>query len=442
MRFWGISLATALAVVGTGCASETSAPGADASGTDGKFDSATVESDGRWKAHTTNFTVWFDPTVVRETRRGKEAWVLHGRTSKNLTDVHTWIFDDAFGTAKVLSPRTFEVVVSGGQEINSMLSGLRLFVAFDAAGEKQSITAAVTLAATFSSPESPSRLWVNETVRPIWVDGLRYRGRVRGDDLAKITATTADGTRLAVNRRAGSTTTWDVDMSFSRLHAAAAGPGGEVLFEAESLTGRAYAKRATLSVVVADLGLTRLPAEDVWGADGLCDPGVQVCLHGLSLTEKDTESCGNYRDVTPCNIRAALPTLGVAPDDRSALDAALNAVSASLGAREQVAADNFYVQNSGDAPADLEQVTAAYLDLLQIADTAKVVPAITNAAVKAELGAFGGEALLPAAQKVVLQQSFKAAKVSVSSLPPWNETRLLLYFPAAGRLVVIHHATR
>lgn len=442
MRFWGISLATALAVVGMGCASQTAAPEGDAYTTDGKYDSASVESDGRWKAHTTNFTVWLDPTVVRETRRGKEAWVLRGRTSKNLTDVHTWIFDDAFGTAKVLSPRTFEVVVSGGQEINSMLSGLRLFLSFDATGEKESITAAVTLAATFSSPESPSRLWINETVRPIWVDGLRYRGRVRGEDLAKITATAADGTRLAVNRRAGSATTWDLDMSFSRLHAAAAGVGGEVLFEAESLTGRSYVKRATLSVVVDGFGLTRLPAEDVWGADGACDSGVQACLRDLSLTEKDTEACGNYRDVTPCNIRAALPTLGVAPDDRSALDAALNAVSASLGAHEQVAADNFYVQNTGGNPADLEQVTAAYLTLLRIESTATVVPSLTNAAVKAELGTFDGEALLPAAQKVVLQQSFKAAKVTVSSLPPWNETRLLLYFPAAGRLVVIHHATR
>src|SRR5690348_15711913 len=57
-------------------------------------------------------TLWGDRALLRKVVDGRESWVLHGRTSRNLVegDGRGYIFDDVFGDFFQRSARTFDVL--------------------------------------------------------------------------------------------------------------------------------------------------------------------------------------------------------------------------------------------------------------------------------------------------------------------------------------------
>ncbi len=123
--------------------------------------------------------------------------------------------------------------------------------------------------------------------------------------------------------------------------------------------------------------------------------------------------------------------LGGSPDDLTALNQATVQANAGLMAPKSVSYSAFYIQNYSDNAPKLEQVVAAWLN--QVSLTGAVNDgARTTTQLNADLNAFNAKPMIAAAQKVVFQQSYKAARVRVGNT--WYE---LLHFPTAARLVVI-----
>jgi hypothetical protein len=240
---------------------------------DGKADAAEI------KVHAASLTVWMRP--VATARDG--GWV-RARTSKNLAAVSTFIADDGFASARVVSPRVFEVALDGGHELNSMLTGLRLFVDVEVAGSTTPYTLAIELEPRFARFDGSGSIYVFRALRPILAGSdLVYRGRARAEGDLSVT-----GARVSA-REPG---LWNVDAQFDELLA-------EHLFAVGPAT-----KTAEVDVAVAAVGLTTEDPQVVWADswDYECDPAVAACLNALPPEATDTESCGSYRDVTRCNL--------------------------------------------------------------------------------------------------------------------------------------------
>src|SRR5689334_14395799 len=117
------SVASALIAQAAGCMTDA---GDDLAGTDdaaivgGKADAADTEL----RARIDGLTVWMEPGVTVETRDDRRYWVLHGRASRNLDHVFSFVPDDPFAIATVTGKRTFDVAFDAGHEINTLISGL------------------------------------------------------------------------------------------------------------------------------------------------------------------------------------------------------------------------------------------------------------------------------------------------------------------------------
>src|SRR5687768_8509167 len=81
-----------------------------------------------------DMTLWVDAAVRIGPRDGEVVVELLGRTSRNLTGAFAWVPDDRFGEAALIGPRSFAVRLRAGHELDSILSGLPLFVGLDVAG--------------------------------------------------------------------------------------------------------------------------------------------------------------------------------------------------------------------------------------------------------------------------------------------------------------------
>ncbi len=389
-------------------------------------------------------TVWFKPVARPELRNGRSVWVISGRTSKNLAQdgVRSFVFDDVLGAGAVISARKFEIELDSQSELNSLLSGVRLYVSI------QPLVGAPATATLFLAPRldgfaGSSKIWVSTVVKPVYDGELTYRARVRTGAGSDPTVTTSDAAVFSVERRAGTTDEWNVDFDFATFVFAANPPSDPVHFRYTDSGGVLREKTGALYPALMQLGITREDAYDVWPPPE-CEAAVQACLDTLGLIETDTEVCGSYRQTTRCNIRSILPTLGLAPDDRSALDAALMSVRAQLPANRIVGARNFYVQGRTDRPSSLAQVATALLVQEQLTTQPLEAP-ISTSALNQDLAGFGAQGLVPAAQQVVFSNSFQAARVKYQRLVAAGATQRttleLLYFPGAARLVVLELVT-
>lgn len=367
------------------------------------------------KVATTGITAWLKPYAVRETRGVREVFVLRGRASVNLENAFSWVPDDGFCETQMLTARTFETVchfVQNG-ELNSLLSGLPLFVRLDQVGGKNAVLRFV-LEPRFVDATGSSALWLNTAIKPIYVPevGLTYRGKVRAPSAP--TGTIGE-TKAAISKRA-TAGEYNVDVPY------------EALVQAASLSGARFAagtaeKRTGIAFGITGLEIARTDdAYAHWPAT-TCTSTVQQCLNTAGASAKDYEACGSYREVSRCNVPSTVPQLGIAPDDRSKIDA----VVATLG---PVSVTNYYVQAVGSARPSLEQVVRAWQRQDPLGAT--FVSDQTAAQLGVALDAFGARALVPAIQQTVLQQAFKAQRFTTGT-----EVYEVLYFTAAARFVVI-----
>lgn len=290
MKTWTL-ITLALVAAGCGAADEPDL----ASGTvevaapddDDKADAAT-----ELRQRLAGTTVWTERALRVEERDGQRVWVLGGRTSRTLRSAFSFVPDDPFCEARVVSARRFEILVRPDHELNSLLSGLPLFVRLEVAGADP-ITAALWIAPRFARFQGTSQLRIARDVAPVWFGGRAiYRGRVEAPaSVGAIAIHSGDGADPAVAREGAGHFRFDWD--YEGLARVADPPGDPVYFDAARLR-----KRASVDLAVAKLGLTTEDPYEVW-AGGCADP-VRACLGALRVGALDTEACGSYRAVALC----------------------------------------------------------------------------------------------------------------------------------------------
>lgn len=256
---------------------------------------------------------------------------LRARASEPLLSAFSWVPDDAFGTT-TYNGTDFELTLNGGYEINTLLSGLPVFVELETSS---GVYTASLGARTRLRSLTGTTLQLDDDLRPVYVDdpvdNLRYR--------ATLTSATPVGS-IQVNAARGNAptvtqvddTTWHLDWTYTQMIGAGVpGPGSAPIvarsFDGNgSLLGRATAR---VSVSVDRVAVTDMDPTIVW--DNTCTSAVDDCL---VQTWGDLGTCGDYRDVQVCrtadvcDLEPEQP-LDFGPATAPGLDDALDAWPAS-----------------------------------------------------------------------------------------------------------------
>lgn len=238
-------------------------------------------------------------TVVRD---GQPFIRITGSSSKNLDGVFSFVFDDAFGQANLLTKRKFEVLIpESGSELNTILAGGGLYLQLQTSVGTTHYTAKLVTGPTLHDFSGTTALTVDRLVRPIYVaDGvtnLRYRGSARTQALYDALAvTTAANANATVSKKEPKR--FDFDWTFASVKATLDAP--EVTF---TLTkpGVTRTKTAELEAELRSVSLTTLDPYETWG-NRECKDDVLACIQALPAGTTDLGSCGVYYDVQICKI--------------------------------------------------------------------------------------------------------------------------------------------
>ncbi|MCP3064825.1 hypothetical protein LXT21_39245 [Myxococcus sp. K38C18041901] len=273
----------------------------------------------------------FETMGTFETRNGVRSLVLKATANRYLQYVFSFVPDDAFGTANIISERRFEVVLPVGHELNSILSGLPLFITVNTfTGTPTQYTARIEVYPRFFDFRGTSPVWIDEKVDPVYVkdpiSSLVYRGRadvladgllVTGPDgIPQVSRVDADSFKLdwsyaAVEQAMDPTT---IPLAFNVIQ------GGQAVSQ----------KTARLVPRVTSLALTTGDAYEVWPTPA-CELSVYDCIHSQPAGTLDFGLCGTYRQVSRCqyvtNICNETPStpFALTEIDASALEAARDA---------------------------------------------------------------------------------------------------------------------
>lgn len=223
-------------------------------------------------------------------------WRFRGRSSQELSELRSWVPDDAFASVEPLGERRFEITVRDPSEQNTLLSGMPLFLSGRTEGGREVAAALWFQPRLAPQPASTaaSRLRYNLAIRPIWVGGdVTYRGRLSAHPsfaIELVGSPPPSTTSLGAGRVR-------LDWAFDPLREALSAATPRITAVAVRGTQR-YQRAATLEVRVARLGLTLLDPRLAWPVT--CEPAVRACLRGLPAGQQDTEACGSYRQVLAC----------------------------------------------------------------------------------------------------------------------------------------------
>lgn len=247
-----------------------------------------------------SLTLSFETLGTFETRNGVRALVLHATANRYLSNVFSYVPDDAFGEANIISERRLEVVLPEGHELNSVLSGLPLFVTVDTfTGTPTHYTARIEVAPRFYDFQGSNSVWVSSDVTPYYVvngnNPLVYRGRVDAAASA-LTVTAPDGVPTVARVDAD---TFNLDWNYTAMHQAMDPHTTPLTFNAALTAGGTAQKTGRVVPRVTSLALTTGDAYDVWPSPG-CQPATYDCVQNKPTGTTDFSSCGTYRQVTRC----------------------------------------------------------------------------------------------------------------------------------------------
>lgn len=309
--------------------------------TDGFRDTAT----GERSATVAGFTVTMNAHAIVGTDGTNQTVVMKGTASRTITNVLSYVPDDAFGTATLTGAKTFEILLDEPHEINTLLSGLPILVSIDTlTGTTRHFDAQVTLGARFARFEGTTRTIVDPIIRPIYfdspIDNLRYRGRF---------TTTVDhgspevfafdaGDPGVVQQRGPRETTFDWQFPAFSL---AYDPPSDPISMRASFNNYPYiaTKHAGIDLKVVRLGLTTDDPYLTWPSPE-CTPTVAACYLDAQNGDGDFGACGDYRQVQPCRYADLCELTGGEP-------IALTEIStASL--TDEIATFNANCPNGGD----------------------------------------------------------------------------------------------
>ncbi len=390
------------------------------------------------KATAGNLTVWFNPVLQSRLVNNEVRWVASGRANRNLSGVFSFVPDDAYGSATLTGPRTFEVSFASGSELNTILSDLRILVALTPVGSTQAVTAGVRFAPRFTSMSGSTRLTLTQAVSPVYANGgLTYRGRARATlPTATVSASTLDDATIRLGRRS-TAGEWNVDFAFDDLALALSVPGVNSE-KVEFVVNEAGRPRNKLAVLVATVSAVELTTQDpyqVW-PPVRCTTEARACLNAKPIGTTDFGDCGSYRLVDACGLPNQIPGLYPSPDDFRVMDVALAQVRATLPAGKTVEVVGYGVNGRN---ATVELVGRAWMDQSGV-ENPTVVGTLTPGRLNTFLDGWNARSLVPAAQAVEFQKSFKALRIdSQRTMGATVERRshVLLFFSTAARVIVI-----
>ena len=237
-----------------------------------------------------------------EERDGRSVLVISGSANRNLENVFSFVPDDGFGQASLLTARKFELVLSEGYEINTILSGLPILMSVQTAtGTPNSFVSQIKIAPSFGHFTGSSKIFVKAPIRPVFVkdqqSNLRYRGDVKVTGGAVgMSVFTDDGGDPSVRRIDADD--FDFDWTFDGWRLAADPATEPVYFVADRETGADLQKKAKIDVLVTSLAITTDDPYIVWQES--CDMDVWHCFHDAPADQVDFGACGSYRDVKRC----------------------------------------------------------------------------------------------------------------------------------------------
>jgi hypothetical protein len=266
-------------------------------------DSAAQEVGAEWRVRTSGTTVWLDPTLTTAKRNGRDVYLVHGRASRNVSDVFSFVPDDAFGTAAATGPRTFEVALDAGGEMNSIAAGARLLIRLTAQGAPGTFTVGVTFAPKLEVQAGTSRIFIHPEITPVLVGGYtRYRATASTTSGSALTSVSnAEGSGPALTKVGART--WRLEWAPESL-IKAGHPSTEALTFIASSAAGALSRQASIKFAVSSLGLTTADPYDFW-KPAACKPAVKACLVTLAGAP-DTELCGTAMEVTRCQAELRL----------------------------------------------------------------------------------------------------------------------------------------
>ena len=332
MELRALALASLVALTATACAGQTDDPSVDPAIDSGEDTGVIASAATATKIYASegDLDLSFDTLGTFEDRDGGRALILHATANRYLESVFTFVPDDAFGEAHIISERRLEVVLHEGHELNTVLSGLPLFVAVNTfTGSPNHYTAKIEVAPRFYDFRGSSSIWIDEAVTPLYkgngIDNLVYRGNA-GALASQLTVTAPDGAPTVARVDADS---FHLDWSYAGLHQAIDPHTVPLTFNANLTSGSAVQKTSRLVARVTSLALTSGDAYDVWPSS-TCKSTVYSCIHAQPAGSTDFTSCGTYREVSrclyasPCDVTPPAP-LSLSPIDGSALEPARDA---------------------------------------------------------------------------------------------------------------------
>ena len=273
-------------------------------------------------------TVWIDPDITAHDDAGRARFVIHGRASRHLEGVSAAVPDDAFGEARVISPRRFEIELDT-HEMASVTFGVPLWITLDAVGAPHPRYVVEVRARTRIGAGSGERgIQLGSELTPVLVDdAVVYRGRVTlGEGIHDVRmSATIDGDVPLVDAGDGALR---FDVSFDAAARAAAARLERLHLVGWRRAGMVW-RRASVALSVSEVAITHLDPAVEWPADE-CEEPTRACLVSRGGISGDTSECGDAWRVTRCRHRLEGAEAELAPrfvDDLRAHLAAWYAVS-------------------------------------------------------------------------------------------------------------------
>ncbi|MCE9580147.1 MAG: hypothetical protein K8W52_43930 [Deltaproteobacteria bacterium] len=260
----------------------------------GKADAAT-----ELKVRVGDTSVWVSSVLARKPYNNGQAWVLHARASRTITDANAYIFDDVFGEVNLASPRTFDVAF-GTTSSGPMLDGVNQFLSMGfvaSAGRPDHLTARVIVRPRIVDSAGSSKIAFTAEVTPVVYDGHTvWRVLARTTVAATAVTATVGGAPAAVHPI--DATHVAIDLERDQLIAVAGVSTADVAVTATIGTA-AVTRRGHVAMTIKKLGLTAADPYDTWPS-ATCTDATRACLRGLGET-LDVGACGDALTVRACS---------------------------------------------------------------------------------------------------------------------------------------------
>ncbi|MDI3289678.1 hypothetical protein [Polyangium sp. 15x6] len=391
----------------------------------------------------------FETLGTFEERDGVRALIFRGTANRYLQNVFSFVPDDAFAQANIISERRLELVIHEGHELNTLLSGLPLFVSINTfTGSPNQYTARVEISARFYDFLGASDLWIDEAVQPYYVvnniDNIVYRG---GVDVAgnPLTVTAPDGAPSVFPIDADS---YRLDWSYTNLHNAIDPHTQTISFSATRPNGTVANKTARLVARVTGLALTSGDPYNVWPTPP-CEPAVYACYHSQPAGTTDFAACGTYRQVQRCVYANACDVaqepLSLSPIDASSLEparAAWNQGSSGYNWRNIQPIAAYDTPECPETPATIASIIDEIASADQNQPPAEYGTFTDRAGLSSTMffSSTGGSALLAAIDAYAgggdIEAWHYSEQVSCHNCTD-NIARIVLFYPQSGVVLVL-----